>query len=47
MPIPGKQAGDLTNFDFAFFARSKVMALDAASLNAPFAGQEILQIKKR
>lgn len=29
MPIPGKQAGDPTNFDFAFFANSKVMALQA------------------
>src|SRR5215207_3278495 len=30
MPIPGKNAGDETNFDFAFFAPSRVMALDSA-----------------
>jgi uncharacterized protein len=47
MPIPGKQAGDLTNFDFAFFARSKVMALEAAPLLLPFAGPEVLSITKR
>lgn len=47
MPIPGKQAGDLTNFDFAFFARSKVMALEAAPLQSPLNVQEILPIKKR
>ena len=26
MPVPGKKAGDQTNFNFAFFAPSKVMA---------------------
>jgi hypothetical protein len=36
MPIPGKKAGDETNFDFAFFAQSKVMKLDSAELNPPF-----------
>ena len=29
MPIPGKKAGDETDFDFEFFARSRVMALDS------------------
>jgi uncharacterized protein len=47
MPIPGKKAGDETNFDFGFFANSKVMALDSAELNSPFNSNEILQIKKR
>jgi uncharacterized protein (UPF0210 family) len=29
MPVPGKKAGDETNFDFAFFAPSKIMDLKA------------------
>ena len=47
MPIPGKQTGDETNFDFAFFAPSRVMALESAELNIPLNSQEILQINKR
>jgi len=47
MPIPGKKAGDETNFDFAFFAPSRVMALESAELNPPLNGQEVLQINKR
>jgi uncharacterized protein (UPF0210 family) len=47
MPIPGKKAGDLTNFDFAFFAGSKVMSLESAPLLSPFDTQSALQIRKR
>jgi uncharacterized protein (UPF0210 family) len=47
MPIPNKKAGDGTNFDFGFFANSKVMALDSIALNSPLNGDEVLQIKKR
>jgi uncharacterized protein (UPF0210 family) len=47
MPVPGRQAGDATNFDFAFFAPSKVMKLNSVQLNFPFNGNEVLQIKKR
>ena len=47
MPVPGKKAGDDTNFDFGFFANSKVLALDSAGLNSPFNNHEVLQIKKR
>jgi len=47
MPIPGKRAGDETNFDFGFFVNSKVMVLDSAELNSPFNQNEVLQIKKR
>jgi uncharacterized protein (UPF0210 family) len=47
MPIPGKKTGDETNFDFAFFAPSRVMALESAELNSPLNSQEILQINKR
>ena len=47
MPIPGKKAGDDTNFDFGFFANSKVMALNSEELNPPFDQQEALLLKKR
>lgn len=47
MPIPGKKAGDETNFDFGFFANGRVMALDSSGLNSPFNQYEALQIKKR
>jgi len=47
MPVPGKKAGEDTNFDFAFFAQSKIMALDSTGLNSPFNGNEVLQIMKR
>ncbi len=32
MPLPGKKAGDPVEFDFAYFAPSRVMALDASPL---------------
>jgi hypothetical protein len=47
MPIPGKQAGEETNFDFEFFAQSKILKLDSAPLNSPFDSKEVLQLKKR
>lgn len=47
MPIPGKKAGDETNFAFAFFAQSRVMSLDSTELKSPFNKNEVLQIKKR
>jgi uncharacterized protein (UPF0210 family) len=47
MPIPGKKAGDETNFDFGFFSNSRVMALESARLNPPFDTSEVLEIHKR
>lgn len=47
MPIPGKQAGDPTGFDFAFFANSKVMALEAQKLEKLFSGNEIFLLSSR
>ena len=35
MPIPGKKAGDPTNFDFDYFVNSRVMAMEAEPLKAP------------
>jgi uncharacterized protein len=44
MPIPGKQAGDETGFEFEFFANSKVLALPAAPLTGLLSGEEIFSI---
>jgi len=47
MPIPGKRAGDAAEFDFGFFANSRVMALESAPLNMPLGGSESFSIKER
>ena len=47
MPIPGKIAGDPTGFDFAFFANSRVMGLDAQPLVGHLAGEESFSVKPR
>jgi uncharacterized protein (UPF0210 family) len=49
MPVPGKKAGDETNFDFAFFAQSKIMGLESEPLKGSFSGSETfsLQAKRR
>lgn len=45
MPIPGKQAGDPTGFDFAFFANSRVMALEAEPLKGALGGRESFELR--
>jgi uncharacterized protein (UPF0210 family) len=47
MPIPGKKAGDETNFDFAFFAPSRVMALDSEGLTRGFSNTETFHLTSR
>jgi uncharacterized protein (UPF0210 family) len=47
MPVPGKQAGDPTGFDFAFFANSRVMALEAEPLRGALGGRESFDLKAR
>jgi uncharacterized protein (UPF0210 family) len=47
MPIPGKRAGDPTNFDFPFFANSRVMALQAGPLVGNLAGVESFRLGTR
>ena len=37
MPIPGKKAGEPTDFAFSYFANSRVMALEAEPLRPPLA----------
>jgi len=47
MPIPGKQAGDPTEFNFDYFVNSTVMALDAAPLTHLFGGNETFTVHPR
>ena len=47
MPVPGKKAGDETEFDFPFFANSRVMSLDAHPLGKLMRGLERIQMKTR
>ncbi|HEX6032929.1 MAG TPA: DUF711 family protein, partial [Anaerolineales bacterium] len=47
MPVPGKKAGDETNFDFAFFAPSRVMALDSQGLTRALSGTGTFQLTSR
>jgi uncharacterized protein (UPF0210 family) len=47
MPIPGAQAGDPTEFDFAYFANSRVLAVEAAPLHGPLAGKSSFPLGSR
>ena len=47
MPIPGKQVGDPTEFDFGYFANSRVMALEAQSLKKALGGMESFHLGYR
>jgi len=47
MPIPGKTAGDLTGFDFEYFASSRVMALDGQELTYPLNGDSPIFLQPR
>jgi hypothetical protein len=47
MPIPGKNAGDATGFDFEYFANSRVMSLKAAPLTGLLNGNENIPLSPR
>ncbi len=47
MPIPGRKAGDQTEFDFEFFANSKVLELDAQPITGLLAGDDPYELKSR
>jgi hypothetical protein len=47
MPIPGKKAGDLTRFDFAYFANSRILPLLAGQIGSLLGGDEIFPLKRR
>jgi len=47
MPIPGKQVGDLTEFEFEFFANSRVMAATGEKVGAPLLDAPVIEIIPR
>jgi uncharacterized protein (UPF0210 family) len=47
MPIPGKQAGDSTSFDFDFFANSRVMPLTSSGLLSFLGSDDKVNIQPR
>ena len=47
MPVPGKKAGEETNFDFAFFAPSKIMNLESEPFNPLLAENENLSLQAK
>lgn len=47
MPIPGKNAGDPTGFDFAYFANSRVLAVNNDHLGGLLAGDEMINLQMR
>lgn len=44
MPLPGKQAGDRVEFDFGYFAPSRVLALHGGLSSGPLAGDDVLSL---
>ena len=47
MPIPGKKAGDPTEFDFEFFANSRVLGVESSGLGGLLSGEEIIDLRPR
>jgi uncharacterized protein (UPF0210 family) len=47
MPVPGKKAGEPTEYDFGYFANSRVLALEAEPLERFFAGKEDFRVRPR
>jgi uncharacterized protein (UPF0210 family) len=47
MPIPGKKAGEMTDFDFAFFANSRILPVNSAPLHGKLTGVEEIKITAR
>ena len=47
MPIPGKSAGDRTDFQFAYFDNSRVLPVDTGHLTRSLAGDEVFYIHSR
>jgi len=47
MPIPGKKAGEMTSFDFPYFANSRIMAVRAERLSGYLAGEEPITLTHR
>lgn len=47
LPIPSKSAGELTAFQFSYFANSRIMEITAGTLDGRLNGQESYQLEPR
>jgi uncharacterized protein (UPF0210 family) len=47
MPVPGKKSGDLTDFDFPYFANSRILPVKGVGISGLFTGTESFQLAKR
>jgi uncharacterized protein (UPF0210 family) len=47
MPVPGKRAGELTAFDFPYFANSRILAVEAQPLENLWVGDESFNLEPR
>jgi uncharacterized protein (UPF0210 family) len=47
MPVPGKAAGELTTFDFPYFANSRILAVEADVLAGLWGGDERLALQPK
>ena len=47
MPIPGKKAGELTDFNFSYFANGRILDLPSQGLTGLFASKEIFSLSPR
>jgi hypothetical protein len=47
MPIPGKAAGDPTDFNFSYFVNSRIMALRAQPLSGFWTGEGTFTLQRR
>jgi uncharacterized protein (UPF0210 family) len=47
MPIPGKKARDKTNFEFDFFAQSRVLPLCPGKVQLPLNGEQAFALTPR
>jgi uncharacterized protein (UPF0210 family) len=47
LPVPGKKAGDVTEFEFGFFANGKVMTLESEPLVNSLAGKENFSLQTK
>lgn len=46
LPVPGKKEGDMTEFDFPYFANSRVLGLRVAKLRGLFSGSEAFDLQQ-
>ena len=44
MPIPGKRAGEITDFDFPYFANGQVLAVRGRSAERLLAGSDFVRL---